>query len=63
MDNLSTYSINTVERHENFMIFVSNYFILSKAISPIKKDDQLCDNGHFPIQKDEKISPSKSSAK
>ena len=45
------------------MIFVSNYLQKKKAISPRKIDDQLCDNGHFPIQKDEKISPSKSSAK
>ena len=45
------------------MIFLSNYLIQKKAILSGKKDDQLCDSGHFPIQKDEKISPSKSSAK
>ena len=45
------------------MIFASNYLILKKAILSGKKDDHLYDSGHFPIQKDEKISPSKSSAK
>ncbi len=45
------------------MIFLSNCLIKKKSISSGEKDDQLCDSGHFPIQKDEKISPSKSSAK
>ena len=58
-----TYSINTVERHKILCFSCQNVSYKTRPFHREKKNDQLCDSGHFPIQKDEKISPSKSSAK